>query len=304
MSVVKGAPGDLFALVAVDRHGLPVPEATIWYHLRRQPGPNRTRDTYLGYLLPVLAFFRDQGWDWAAPPEQVRHGLLAFQCECLHLLISPDRLLEGFRVQPTAQTPLSESGLRCLHAAVRSFYETLREADLYPFANPMTSFVLTGLKRARAKMVGNAVAPDHAGIRSLSHAASIRGPTAFFRAGQREDWAPDRRLLIPDVLRGLRAALEHMLDQPRSALADRERAVLLLLRFTGARVTEVLGLTVGGYRSHTADGIAHQALVVNKGVRDVGSKCLIGRVRPSSKRRCATTCAMSGHKRTCRDAPV
>jgi hypothetical protein len=71
---------------------------------------------------------------------------------------------------------------------------------------------------------------------------------------------------------GLANAVEHMLHDPRLCLRD--RAVIGLLRNTGARASEITGMTVGGYRAFTRDGILGEALVVNKGSGGIAEKRL------------------------------
>ena len=136
----------------------------------------------------------------------------------------------------------------------------MRETGLYAHANPLTSEVLTRLKHVQEQAVDNRGAPDYAGIRGESRARSRRRPTAFIHQARAEEWAPDGRTDTATVRAGMHAALDAMIDGRDIGL--RERAVLLLLRYTGARVHEVAGLSVGGYRR---DGVVGRARVVNKG---------------------------------------
>jgi len=270
MTTVKGQPGAPFELIVVDGEGRPVPCLTAWYRLHKQSGPNRTRDTYLGYLLPVFSFLQERQWSWDAPPATVRRSLLTFQQECLHLTTAPDHRQDGYILTATRDTPLSESGLRCLSAALADFYRVMAEAGLYAYANPLTSELLVRGARDRARLIENAGAPEHAGIRGESRTGAGRQPTAFFRTGHSGPWSPVRHIGLPAVLHGLQMALDAMINRP--GLAAREKAVLLLLRYTGARVHEIVGMTVGGYRSHTRGGVVGQALVVNKGSQGRESK--------------------------------
>lgn len=260
MTTVQGRDNK-YELIVVDRDGRPVPELTEWYRLRRQAGPNRTRDTYLGYLIPVFSYFRDHGWAILGSRNEVRVHILEFMRGPLCVLAHPDRVLEGYTIEATADTPLSESGLRQLRAALRDFYAEMADEGLYHDGNPLDSDLLRQMNRIRAQHVENAGAPDHAGIRGETHYETSARPSSFFRAAHRDLWLPDSRMLMPDALQGLRAALDHMLHLPKRELAERERVVLLLLRYTGARVTEITDMTVGGYRSHLPEGVPFQALI-------------------------------------------
>lgn len=59
---------------------------------------------------------------------------------------------------------------------------------------------------------------------------------------------------------GIHTVLDSMIDSKQ--VSPREKAVLELLQNTGARLHELVLMTVGGYRN---EGIAGQAQVVNKG---------------------------------------
>ncbi len=271
MRVIKGDPGDAFPLLIVDRQGLLVPHAAEYYRLRLlECEPRSTTDTYLGHLLPVLSFLSEAGRDWAAPPREVRQSFFMFLRQELHCTVSPDTDLDGFRYAVTKETPVSESTLRGIVAALRDFYRLMRRAGYYAHENPFESALLRELNRVRARALENAGAPDHAGIRSEPWAASGRRPSAFFRAAKKADWSPDMRIGLPAVVQGLADAADCMMRDPRLSLRD--RAVIGLLRHTGARASEITDMTVGGYRSFTRDGILGEARVKNKGSGGVEEK--------------------------------
>jgi hypothetical protein len=53
---VVGPPGGRYTLIIVDSSGRLVSPLTEWYRLRKQPGPDGTRRTYLGFLLPFFGY--------------------------------------------------------------------------------------------------------------------------------------------------------------------------------------------------------------------------------------------------------
>ncbi len=136
----------------------------------------------------------------------------------------------------------------------------MRDERLYAFSNPLTSDTLLSLKRLHDQALANAGAPDHAGIRGETHERSRRQPTAFIRYPREGEWKPDLRKELVDVRSGIHTILDAMMESPE--LSCREKIILELLRNTGARLHEVVGLSVGGYRNQ---GIAGQAQVVSKG---------------------------------------
>jgi hypothetical protein len=100
--------------------------------------------------------------------------------------------------------------------------------------------------------VANAGAPDHAGIRGESYERSRRLPTAFIRYPRAREWEPDVRKELADVRIGMHAVLDAMLES--RDLSCCEKVILELLRNTGARLHEIVLLTVGGYRNEGSAG--------------------------------------------------
>jgi site-specific recombinase XerD len=257
---VRGQPGDPYELIFLDQQDRLIVPITEWYRLRKEQGPESTRRTYLSCLLPYFTFLVDAGCPWNAPPEQVRRVLIAFHRECLACKIHPHRDTDTVAIDLTRETPLQESTLRVMHAALRDFYLVMKEAGLYAFANPLSSEVLVTLKHEQERTLANRGAPDHAGIRAESHEHSRRRPTAFLRHRHAQGWQPEVRKELADVRQGIHAVLDAMLDS--SQVGVREKAVLQLLQTTGARIHEIVLMTVGGYQNQ---GIAGQAKVMNKG---------------------------------------
>lgn len=257
---VRGQLGDPYELIFLDQHDRIIVPLTEWYRLRIEQGPASTRNTYLACLMPWFTFLANDECSWNAPPERLRKALLAFHRDCLGCKIHPQRDSDSVKIDLTRETPLRESTLKVMRAALRDFYLTMREAGLYAFANPLTSEVLVALKREQEQTLANKGAPDHAGVRGETHEQSRRRPTAFLRQRQAQEWKPEVRKELADVREGIHKVIDTMLDSAEVSL--REKAVLYLLQSTGARLHEVALMTVGGYQN---EGIAGQAQVMNKG---------------------------------------
>jgi len=256
---MKGQPGDAYEVIFLDQHDKIVVPLTEWYRLRKEYGSRGTRETYLACLLPYLTFLIEQRCPWNAPPERLHPVLIAFHRERLGCQIHPQKEQERVDLVLTRETPVRPSTLRVMSAALRDFYLVLKDAGLYPFPNPLLSEILVAIKREQAHALANAGAPDHAGIREETHEQSRRRPTAFLHHTGAQGWKPNLRKELADVREGMHNVLDAMIDNQNLPL--REKAVLELLRNTGARLHEVVLLTVGGYRN---EGIAGQAKVVNK----------------------------------------
>src|SRR5436305_2839554 len=260
ISRVAGKLGDPYETIFVNQHGSPVVSLTEWYRLRKQLGPGSTCNTYLTCLLPYISFLEEQACPWNASPQQLRPVIMAFYRDRLGCQIHPGKDGESVEIVPTRDTPLRPSTLRVLRAALRDFYLVLKDAGLYAFAHPLTSEVLVALKREQMSTLANGGAPDHAGIREETHERSRRRSTAFLRHAQTQEWKPELRKELADVREGIHAVLNALIDSGEVSL--REKAVLELLQNTGARLHEIILMTVGGYRNQ---GLAGQARVVNKG---------------------------------------
>lgn len=256
---MTGPPGGRYEVLIVDSMGRPVSPLCEWYRLRKQPGPNGTRRTYLGFLQPFFAYLLSHGHAWNAAPEQIRNAVKAFLLEDIACQVSRDTALDGYRLELTAGSPLSQSSLRVLLAAIRDFYAVMAEAGLYAYANPMCSEQLQRWKHDRLKTVANNGAPDHAGIRSQSRQETNHQPTAFFRQRRGMPWKPDVTLTSEQIQERMNTDLDWMTLHTST---QRDRLVFMLLRETGARLSEILTMTAGGYRKANDP---YQAYVLNKG---------------------------------------
>lgn len=256
---IAGQPGGPYELIIVDREGCPVSHLTEWYRLRRSPGPNGTRRTYLNFLLPFFAYLLKQDVAWNVEPTILRRSVKAFLLQEVSCQIGRDTVLDGYRIELTSASPLAHSSLRVLLAAIRDFYAVMIDAELYPYTNPMCSGLLHQWKREHIKRLSNSGAPDQAGIREETWQETNMRPTAYFRQRRGEPWRPDTALTSEHIQRQMAADIEWMLLH---ASTQRDRLVFLLLRETGARLSEILGFTAGGYRKARDP---YQAYVTNKG---------------------------------------
>ncbi len=258
---VPGPPGSRFPLMIVDATGLPVFPLCEWYRRKKEDDAGRTPDTYLEMMLPYFGFLIQKRYAWNAAPDRVRAYLVEFLRHDVGCQVGPAPE-DGYFVETTGASPLSKSSLGVLLAALTSLYDILIEAGCYPYQNPLRSEQLTVLKREHLRHVANAGAPDHAGIRSESHQETHRAyPTSFFRQQRRKVWEPEVVMEPDEVQERMRKVIDLMIQH---ATFQRDQLILLLLRQTGARLSEVVEMTVGGYRNARHAG---RALVKNKGSR-------------------------------------
>jgi integrase len=200
-----------------------------------------------------------QGVAWNDEPTRLRHAVKEYLLQDVACHVGRDTTLDGYRIDLTGASPLAESSLRVLLAAIRDFYAVMIEAGLYAYTNPMCSELLRRWKREHIKSLANSGAPDHAGIREETWQKTNLRPTAYFRLRRGEVWKPNPALTSEQIQKQLATDLTWMAQH---ASTQRDRLVLVLLRETGARLSEILGLTAGGYRKAKDP---YQAYVTNKG---------------------------------------
>src|SRR5258708_549398 len=178
---IHGEGEDLYELIFLDQQDRIIVPLTEWYRMRKEQGPTSTRNTILDYLVWYFTFLVDVVCPLNAPPERVLHALIAFHRNGLACKIHPQRATSTVEIAMTRETPLQESTLRVMRAALRDFYLVMKEAGLYAFANPLSSETLVALKREQERALANRGAPDYAGVRGETHEQSRPLPTAVLR---------------------------------------------------------------------------------------------------------------------------
>src|SRR3954451_22363470 len=251
--------GPRYERLVVDANDQLIVPLNEWYFLMKGFGAARTRDTYLAVLRPWFGFLTKHSYQWNARPEAVREYTRLFLLEAGCALRSGR--VEGWFVQATNRSPMSANGLHLLIAALRCFYTVMlrgvfdpddqRYHPLYAFDNPMYSKVLVVWRSEHRRWNRNAGAPEHAGIRSESRADSASQPIGFFQVRVQPLEPPvarDAESIRLAILAGVRYMIDHA--------PAREAVILRILLESGARVSEVLGLTARGLR------LAHNPKIV------------------------------------------
>ncbi len=263
LTKLAAPPGSPYPLLIVDSTGSPVFFLCEWYRCRKAVDPGRTPDTYLDMALPWAGFLLRRGYAWNAEPDRLLAFLVEFLRDDVGCQVGSDgQRQDGWCVQTTGVSLLSKSSLGVLLAALTSVYDTLIGTGYYVYRNPMRSERLLQLRQEHLRQVKNAGAPDHAGIRSETRAETNRAfPTNQFRQRRGKVWEP-QVVLAPDAVQErMRKTIDYMVHH---AIFIRDQVILLLIRQTGARLSEVLEMTAGGYRATRHPG---HALVKNKGSR-------------------------------------
>jgi site-specific recombinase XerD len=259
---ISGPPEGRYPLMIIDKSGIPVFHLCEWYRRKRQYDIGRTPETYLDMLLPWIGFQMRFGYAWNDEPDHVRTQLVEFLRTDIGCQVGPAQEGDGYLVETTGNSPLSKSSLGVLLAAITSLYDVMIDASYYSHSNPMRSEYLTNLKRDHINQIKNSGAPDHAGIRSETWQKTHQDyPTKFFRQKRGKVWEPSIVMEPDEAQQRMHEVIDFMIQH---ATFLRDKVILLLLRQTGARLSEIVEMTVGGYQR-----VPHpeRALVKNKGSR-------------------------------------
>ncbi len=99
----------------------------------------KTVQTYLYSLQPFFSWLDTDLWQiraghtWDAPPKQVRHAIDDYLVSQLQCKVLPHQ--QGWKY--VAITAGTRSTLRIFLAALKMFYQIMRQQDLYGFSNPL-----------------------------------------------------------------------------------------------------------------------------------------------------------------------
>lgn len=245
-----------FERIVVDGRGHPHLALTRLYQQLGQELSDGTAHTYLAALLPYFTFLDSDPWrqqrqdQWDSPPESVREAVRDYLLQKLHCKVRRYGMYE--MVVLSAQSP---STVRVFLSALKRFYAGALLAREYLHEHPLTNPVIhllesldeedTEIPRSRPKM------PPESGIEEPQRK---RMSDNYFRLVDKE-WIPEP---IDDPSLHLR--LGNGFTQAR--ISRRDQIVIRMAYESGARITELLTLTVGDWRKR---GYKQEATACNKG---------------------------------------
>lgn len=245
-----------FELVVADGNGRPHLALTRFYQRLRQELSDGAARTYLMALLPYFSFLETDHWRlhrqdrWDGPPESIRESVRDYLLQKLHCKVRRYGAYE--MVALSVQSP---STVRVFLSALKRFYFNALYTGEYPHKHPLTNPVVhllqevdqeaTSAPRSRSKM------PPESGIEEPRRK---RSSDNYFRLVDKE-WIPEP---IDDP--GLHLRL--ITGFERAQVSRRDQVVIRMAYESGARITELLTLTVGDWRKR---GAQREATACNKG---------------------------------------
>lgn len=225
----------------------------------------KTVQTYLYSLQPYFTWLDTDLWQvrsgyrWNSPPQQVRRSIDDYLVQKLQCQLLPHH--QGWKY--IAITVGIRSTLRIFLAALKLFYQIMRERDMYPFANPLVDSMnatiaaaLAHLEREEGEQTLPRM-PDQSGVEAPRPKPKHRLTDSYYKV-EHDEWHPqiiDDPNLPGYILKGGRTL-------PLKYTRLRDEVVTWLLFETGARVSEVCGLMLADW---SALGTKNKAKAFSKG---------------------------------------
>ncbi len=205
----------------------------------------KTVQTYLYSILPFFGWLDTDIWQerasntWDAPPQQIRRAIDDYLVSKLQCKVQPHH--QGWKyITITAGT---RSTLRVFLAALKMFYQVMRERGFYPFANPLVDSMSTTIAAVQAHLTheddGQTYPhmPEKSGVAEPQKRPKHRLTDSYYKL-EHEEWHP--QIIDDPKLPGIvfKGGKQLSLKYTRK----RDECVTWLLFDTGARISEVTGM--------------------------------------------------------------
>jgi len=221
---------------------------------------------YLTNILPFFSWLDTDPWQlrahhcWTDPPEVLRHVVREYLVSKLQCRVKPHQ--EGGEWLETTEEAVN--AVRLLLAGLKLFYRIAKAHGYYRYANPLIGTFTEAVEAARELLVRDndgtlrPKMPDQSGIDDPRREGRLTDSYFLLK----EKWIPQ---VVTDT-----ELPKKILNGGRSAAAQgkrwglREECMIVLLFETGARVSEIMSLTLGDWNRR---GLKNTAWARNKGSR-------------------------------------
>lgn len=254
--IVQRPPGveSFYSLLVVDQEGLPHLILTAFYAELEQAITLGAARTYLNALLPYFSWLssnprrRERGDRWDGPPEMVQVSVRDYLRQQLGCQVGPRETYEVVKL--TAQSPQT---VRIFLAALKRFYSYAIKSGGYPAPHPLKERMSDLIHQAQetATTAVSHPMPSFSGIHSPPRRYLSEN---YFRLVQ-EQWIPTT-IDDPDLHRRLLAGAS------LANLSLRDRVIVRIAYESGARISEILGLTIGDWQVR---GFRQEVVAASKG---------------------------------------
>lgn len=235
-----------YSVLVVDGSGMPHRPLTIFYHEIQLYLGDGTARTYLSSLLPYFEYLTTDPWrkqradQWSSEPDAVRQCVRDYLVEQMHCKARPKDLYQ--LISLTAKSP---STVQVFLSALKQFYHVARRLQWYSYPHPLidsVSHLLQEVKAQEQRAAGlRPRMPQHSGVEEPRRQFTSDN---YFKLVQ-EQWVP-QPIDDPDL---------HLLLRQGMACARfclRDQIVVRIAYESGARIREILRLTVSDWRRRGA----------------------------------------------------
>jgi integrase len=247
-----------YSVVVVDGKGIPhLPLTAFYQHLQQQLSDGAAR-TYLNSLRPYFAYLATDEWRqrrgdrWDSTPEAVQESVRDYLLHYLGCKVRRHQTYE--EVSLTAHSP---STVRVFLAALKQFYFVMSQLGQYAHPHPLldtTTQLLLEVEQEEHELASKrATMPQQSGV---EEPAGYQPSENLFRLAK-DEWIP-HPIDDPDLPKQLVASFK------RAHLCLRDQIVVRMAFESGARIGELLQLTVGDWRER---GGNQEARACSKGSR-------------------------------------
>ena len=247
-----------YSLIVIDGDGRPHLPLTRFYYETQQALSDGAARTYLNTLLPYFTYLATDGWrqrrgdQWDSAPEAVRESARDYLVYRLQCKVRRHETHEA--VSLTVQSP---STVRVFLAALKQFYSVMHRAGWYQHSHPLTdpaNHLLQEIEMEEyAARSSRHRMPQMSGVEK----PKPRCPSENYFRLVEADWIP-QPIDDPKLPEHLRKSFQ------QARLCLRDQIVVRLAYETGARIREILRLTIGDWR---ARGSNQEAWAFSKGSR-------------------------------------
>jgi integrase len=221
---------------------------------------------YLTNILPWFTWLDTDPWQvrahhrWTDPPEMIREVLREYLVSKLQCRVKPHQ--EGGEWLETVEEAVN--AVRLLLAGLKLFYRIAKAHGYYQYTNPLIASFTETVEAAREQLVREddgamrPKLPDQSGVDAPHREGRLTDSYFLLK----EKWIPQ---VVTDV-----ELPQKILDGGRTLKEQgkvwgfREECVIVLLFETGARVSEIMSLTLGDWNRR---GLKDTAWARNKGSR-------------------------------------
>jgi len=228
-----------FSLAVVDVVGRPHLPLTTFYHQLSQQLSDRTARTYLNSILGFFTYLTTDPWrqkrgdQWNSPPDALQEAIRDFLVERLYCKVRPKNTYAF-----VALTARSSNTIHVFLAALKQFYAIMIWEQQYSYTNPLLD--------AASRLLHELEREEGARRHRMPQVSGVEDPIPYYQSENFFRLAKDSWEVTPvdDPMLGKKLVEGFA----KARLCLRDQIVIRMALESGARISEILQLTIGDWR--------------------------------------------------------